>query len=101
MASQGITHIALTTPIHTKAHGQPQWTAIHGAAAGATIAPIFAPELKIPVANARSFCGNHSATVFTAAGKFAASLSPSTNRALANASTVRASECPIVARLQI
>ena len=27
------------------------------------IAPIFEPELNIPVANARSFLGNHSATV--------------------------------------
>ena len=40
-----------------------------GTAAGATTAPIFAPELNTPVANALSFFGNHSAIALTAAGK--------------------------------
>ena len=33
--------------------------------------PTFVPELKIPVASERSFGGNHSATVLTAAGEVA------------------------------
>ena len=50
---------------------------------GAAIAPIVEPELKSPIAKARSFLGNHSATVFTEAGKFADS--PKPNAARANA----------------
>ena len=52
------------------------------------IAPMFEPELKMPVANARSRRGNHSATVLIAAGKFPASPSPSANRATANPATL-------------
>jgi hypothetical protein len=40
------------------------------------IAPIFDPELKIPVANALSFLGNHSAVALIAAGKLPASVMP-------------------------
>src|SRR5436305_13867159 len=47
-----------------------------GTASGAKIAPTFEPELKMPVARARSFFGNHSATVLIAAGKLPASLNP-------------------------
>jgi len=43
---------------------------------------MFVPELKIPVANARSLRGNHSATALIAAGKFPASPSPRTNLAM-------------------
>ena len=35
---------------------------------GAIVAPILVPELKMPVAKARSFRGNHSATALIAAG---------------------------------
>jgi hypothetical protein len=43
---------------------------IQGTAIGTTSAPTLVPELKIPVASARSFFGNHSATVYkrTASG---------------------------------
>src|SRR6478735_9611754 len=51
-----------------------------GTVNGATIAPMLEPELKIPVARALSFFGNHSATVLMDAGKFPASPKPSTNR---------------------
>ncbi len=44
---------------------------------------MFVPELKMPVANARSFFGNHSAVVLIAAGKLPPSPSPSRNRAMA------------------
>jgi len=52
--------------------------AIQGTVNGATIAPTFVPELNMPVASARSFFGNHSATVFMAAGKFDAEIIPVT-----------------------
>ena len=58
---------------------------------GARIAPTFAPELKMPVASERSFWGNHSATVFIAAGKFPDSPSPRKKRANPNSSAVLAS----------
>jgi len=45
---------------------------IQGTTNGAAMAPMFEPELNIPVAKALSFLGNHSATVLIAAGKFPA-----------------------------
>jgi len=41
---------------------------------------MFVPELKIPVASARSFFGNHSATALIEAGKFPASPRPRIRR---------------------
>ncbi len=58
------------------------------------------PELKIPTANARSFFGNHSATVFKLAGKTPASPNPNANRAAANPASDPASPCAIDAKLQ-
>ena len=49
---------------------------IHGTTSGATTAPMLVPELKMPVASARSRFGNHSATVLIAAGKLPASPMP-------------------------
>ena len=57
-------------PVSTNAQRQPRCIAIQGTVNGATIAPTFEPALKMPVAKARSFFGNHSATVLIAAGKF-------------------------------
>ena len=68
-------------PVAMKAQRQPQWTVIHGTTRGVTMAPMFEPALKIPVANARSFFGNHSATALILAGKTPASLNPSAERA--------------------
>jgi membrane-bound serine protease (ClpP class) len=45
------------------------------------------PALKIPVASARSFFGNHSETVLIEAGKFPASPRPRTKRTIINPST--------------
>ena len=56
--------------------GQPNFSAISGTVSGAMIAPILDPELKIPVANALSFLGNHSAVDLIAAGKLPASVTP-------------------------
>jgi hypothetical protein len=60
---------------------------IQGTTAGVSSAPMLVPELKIPVANARSRFGNHSATTLMAAGKFPASPRPSTKRAAMNPAT--------------
>jgi hypothetical protein len=45
------------------------------------MAPTFEPALKMPVASARSFFGNHSATVLIAAGKLPDSPRPRRKRA--------------------
>src|SRR5678815_786894 len=69
------------TPVKTNASYQPQVSTITGTSSGVTRAPTLVPALKIPVASARSFFGNHSATVLIEAGKFPASPKPSKNRA--------------------
>ena len=60
---------------------------------------MFVPELKIPVASARSHFGNHSATVLIAAGKLPDSPSPSPNRAAPNVTALFARPCDIAATL--
>jgi hypothetical protein len=84
------------------AHSHPQVNVIHGTAIGASSAPTFVPELKRPVASARSFLGNHSATALIEAGKLPASPSPSANRARLNPATVLVSVTkakPVVAEI--
>ena len=44
-------------PIIINADSHPQFLPIQGTVSGAKIAPTFAPELKIPVANDLSFLG--------------------------------------------
>src|SRR4029079_14751115 len=90
MGHQKTTHVRPATPVPMKAYSQPHRSAIMGTTHGATIAPMLEPALKTPVANARSFRGNHSATVLIAAGKFPDSPRPSANRAAANCPPVRA-----------
>src|SRR5512140_925823 len=65
--------------------------------AAATTAPMFAPELKIPVVSARSFLGNHSAVALMAAGKLPASLRPRNERATPKPNTDPASACAAAA----
>ena len=72
----------------------------HGSARGTSKPPTFEPELKMPVARARSRFGNHSAVVLMAAGKFPPSPNPSIIRAIKNPVTLLASECPIEASPQ-
>src|SRR5271170_1657341 len=67
---------------------QPQATAMAGTTKGAIMAPTLEPQLKRPVARARSFLGNHSATVAMAAGKLAASERPRKIRQMQKAKTV-------------
>ena len=81
-----------------KAACQPKLSAIIGTSNGATIAPIFEPELKIPVAKALSLRGNHSEMVLMAAGKLPDSPIPSANLATPNPIGVRAKACDIAAK---
>ena len=71
----------------TKAQYQPHVNVIHGTTSGVAIAPTLVPELKIPVASARSRFGNHSAVTLIAAGKLPASPIPSAKRANMNPAT--------------
>src|SRR5713101_7990756 len=66
----------------------------------ATIGPTFVPALKMPVASARSFLGNHSATVLMQAGKLADSPSPRNARATPKVNAERAAAVATAARLQ-
>ena len=84
-----------------KASCHPYAPKIQGTMMGATIAPMLAPELKIPVASARSLLGNHSATVLIAAGKFPASPAPKAARAAPNPNEVFAKACAIAANDQM
>ena len=63
--------------------------------------PMLVPALKIPVANALSFFGNHSDTVFMAAGKFPASPNPRPTRATPKPKALRAMACSIPAMLHM
>src|SRR4051812_49346882 len=92
--SQSATQIRPNNPVIMNADCQPQLRARYGTTAGARIAPTLEPALKIPVAVARSFLGNHSAVVLIAAGKLPDSPMPSMNRAAMKPKVVRASACP-------
>ena len=82
------------------AHCQLQVSAMNGTMAGATTAPTLVPALKMPVANARSFLGNHSATVLMEAGKLAASPRPRAKRAIPKPRAERAAAWNMAATLQ-
>ena len=86
-------------PVTRNAARHPKCSATHGTTSGARIAPTPAPELKMPVASARSFGGNHSAVALIAAGKFPLSPRPRKNRAIPKPITERTSACAIAARL--
>ena len=83
----------------TNAQRHPQCRAIQGTINGVTIAPALVPALKIPVARARSFFGNHSATVLMLAGKTPASPKPRAERAITKLVKLFPRAWPIEARL--
>ena len=56
-----------------KAQRQPSVTAMIGTTSGVRIAPTLDPALKMPMARARSFLGNHSLVAAIAAGNVPAS----------------------------
>jgi hypothetical protein len=85
------------SPVNRKAARQPNRSARTGTRSGASTAPTFDPALNTPVASARSRRGNHSAVVFTAAGKFPASPSPRKKRATPNPNAELARACPAAA----
>ena len=64
------------------------------------MAPTLVPALKMPVARARSFLGNHSATLLMLAGKTPASPKPRAKRAAAKLTKEPAAAWAIEARLQ-
>src|SRR5215470_15710052 len=86
--------------MNAQRHPHAGFVAIGGTIAAATRIPTLVPALKIPVANARSFRGNHSATVLMQAGKFPASPSPSAKRAPAKPTTEVTAAWAIAAILQ-
>src|SRR5260370_32860210 len=87
-------------PVSRNAQRQPRCMAIHGTVSGVTIAPTLVPALKIPVASARSFLGNHSATHLMLAGNTPASPNPKADQAATKLENENAIACPIDARLQ-
>src|SRR5438270_8834283 len=87
-------------PVKRKVERQPQREAIHGARSGVTMAPTLVPALKMPVAKARSFFGNHSATDLMLAGKTPASPKPKAERAAAKLTKDPAAAWAMEARLQ-
>ena len=64
------------------------------------MAPRFDPALNIPVANARSFLGNHSATVLMLAGNTPDSPKPKADLATIKLVKELPRACPMEARLQ-
>src|SRR6476661_2565258 len=64
------------------------------------MAPILEPELKMPVARALSFLGNHSAVVLIAAGKLPDSVKPKAALATKKPRVDFTKACPIAAILQ-
>src|SRR6476469_902645 len=78
---------------------QPHVSVIHGTTIGVMTAPTFDPALKIPVASARSFAGNHSATVLIDAGKLPDSPNPSAKRAALKPAVSRANAFEMAEKL--
>src|SRR6266581_3518649 len=77
MASQARNHTTPSAEVSRKQPRHPNTAFKATNAGGPIIAATFVPALKTPVAKARSFLGNHSATALMAAGKFPASPKPS------------------------
>src|SRR5688572_20047779 len=98
--SQKISHTKPIAPVHMNACLHPYKPNIQGTTTGAITAPIFVPELNIPVASARSFLGNHSATALIAVGKFPASLIPRNALTAPNPNVDFTAACSIAAMLQ-
>ncbi len=99
--SHAISQMNPSAPVAMNAARHPHVSAIHGTMIGVMIAPTFEPALKMPVANARSRDGNHSATVLIDAGKVArlAEAEREARDAESGAPSARA-PCAIADRLQ-
>ena len=86
-------------PARMKVQRHPKLIAMAGIMAGAMIAPMFVPALKMEVAKARSRFGNQRAVALIAEGKFPPSLTPRATRAVKKPLTDPTSAWPIAARL--
>src|SRR5689334_2362752 len=82
--SHAITQTIPSDAVTRKLARQPYARARYTKTGGPMTAEILVPELKTPVAKARSLPSNHSATDLIAAGKLQDSLKPSTPRHIAN-----------------
>src|ERR1700693_1290344 len=98
--NQRTSHANPRAPVSRNAQRHPRCTAIHGTMSGVTIAPLLFPALKIPVARARSFFGNHSDTHLMLAGNTPASPKPKAKRAATKLESENAIAWPIDAKLQ-
>src|SRR5579862_7797136 len=78
----------------------PKWITSQGTIKGVRIAPTLLPALKIPVARARSFRGNHSVTVLMLAGNAADSPRPKAARANVKLKIEVQAACAMAATLQ-
>src|ERR1700735_4389043 len=101
MNHQNNSQIKPSAPMMIKAICQPYEARSRGTMIGATTAPMLAPELKMPVASALSFFGNHSATDLIAEGKLPDSPTPRPERAIVKPSVLRARACAMAKILQI
>src|SRR5579863_448657 len=101
MNHQNTNQINPREPVKMNASCQPKAPRIKGTMIEEITAPILVPELKIPVAKALSFLGNHSATDLIAAGKLPDSPRPSPERAIVKPSVLRARACAMANTLQI
>jgi hypothetical protein len=99
-SSQNANQKIPSPPVITNAQRHPQWTVIHGTTSGVSMAPTLVPAFKIPMASARSFLGNQSATALILAGNKPASQNPKADRATRKLPKELPMACPIEARLQ-
>src|ERR1700733_174154 len=90
MRNQAISQTKPSVPEKTKAHRQPNASAIHGIARAANAPPTLEPLSNMATARPRSSLGNHSATVLLAPGQLKPSPMPSRKRKAAKVKTVEA-----------
>src|SRR5271154_5973790 len=88
-------------PVQMKAACQPKRRVTAAIRRGATKAEAFEPELKRPVARARSSEGNHSVVALMAAGKLPDSPRPRKMRAMQKPATLATMEWLIEAHPQM
>src|SRR3984957_20759218 len=86
--SQRTSQMSPMEPVQMKAACQPKRMVTAAMRMGAMKAEALEPELKRPVARARSSEGNHSVTALMAAGKLPDSPRPRTMRAMQNPRTL-------------
>src|SRR5271167_239604 len=90
--SQPTAQMSPMEPVQMKAACHPHLAATAAIRAGAMKADALEPELKRPVARARSSEGNHSVVALMAAGKFPDSPNPRKTRAMQKPMTLETRE---------